>query len=213
MGTPLVNLDVEYIVKALPDDSPSTYEMFVEKYVVKATKNGKIIKKVTSDVSKRFSQKPEYDIRTEEVIKKEKSQQAKKTEDIEKKSIANSKKFGGIGLNLSFGESFAIVGSLEFPIKNHSFLGIDSYFSFPGTLGAGLKYGLYKYLPILNYPCIFTSIGIGIDFYEVFSNLELGLDIPFMETRGLSIKYQLKYSIEDSFSNVFCMGFYCRFRK
>lgn len=213
MGTPLVNLDVEYIVKALPDDSPSTYEMFVEKYVVKATKNGKIIKKVTSDVSKRFSQKPEYDIRTEEVIKKEKSQQAKKTEDIEKKSIANSKKFGGIGLNLSFGESFAIVGSLEFPIKNHSFLGIDSYFSFSGTLGAGLKYGLYKYLPILNYPCIFTSIGIGLDFYEVFSNLELGLDIPFMETRGLSIKYQLKYSIEDSFSNVFCMGFYCRFRK
>lgn len=86
----------------------------------------------------------------------------------------------------------------------------------------GIRLGLYKFLPILNYPGVFTSVGVGFSAEECaddcaedsveeirgfYLSAEIGGDIEVLPAIRLQLKYQLLYDQLTNFSDKYMLGF------
>ena len=224
MGTPLVNLDVELVVKPLSKDNPSGYSISVSKYTVKATTTNKIVATVPrSNVSCSFYSTPAYDMRTKEELaqfnnkkQQEKARQQAKIIKEQSKKIANQKRKGGMLCALGLDSDLIINGLLfaELPLTNKIFVGGD----LSCTLGdidlnqqhtdLGVRLGFVNYLPIGNYPGLFSSFGLGCSIYynAVFYCLgEVGIDFD-IGGYVLEFKYQVRYDKNSCFTDVYYIG-------
>lgn len=218
MGTPLVNLAVELIVKPLPKNDPSGYSINISKYTLKATTTNKVIIKKETNVSNEFYSKPIYDLRTTEEIKQYQDNQQKKLDREQNKSIAasNNNKWG-LFLGGNFGSESSFATIIEVPLPREHFLGFDLNFS-DESFKTDFRLGYVNYLPYFKdwcYPALFWGIGAGVSLYNnsgsFYANylVEMGIDINLFEkvTRmTFQMKYQLMYDNYMHFTNRFFIG-------
>jgi hypothetical protein len=225
MGTPLVNLDVELVVKPLSKDNPSGYSISVSNYTVNATTTNKVVSTIPrSNLSSNFYSTPAYDMRTKEelerfTIKKQQEnvkQQAKIRKEQEKQ-IANQKRKCGMLCALGLDSDLIINGLLfaELPLTNKLFIGGD----LACILGdvdvtkqhtdLGVRLGLVNFLPLGNHPGLFSSFGLGGSIYDygtVFYCLgEIGIDFD-IGSYVFEFKYQLRYDKISTFTDVYYIG-------
>lgn len=127
-----------------------------------------------------------------------------------------------LGFSYEFGKPFLIGTDFNF------YWPLNESFKFDYIFDFGFRVGLYKYLPILNYPCIFASAGLGMKYYSYYTSdssssyyynskeeksdfgfyvlAEVGLDLP-MKSSGLILKYQIEYETNHMYySNKFIAG-------
>ena len=225
MGTPLVNLDVELVVKPLSKDNPSVYSISVSNYTVNATTTNKVVSTIPrSNLSSNFYSTPAYDMRTKEelerfTIKKQQEnvKQQAKTRKEQSKKIANQKRKGGMLCALGLDSDLIINGLLfaELPLTNKLFIGGD----LSCTLGdvdvnkqhtdLGVRLGLVNFLPFGNHPGLFSSFGLGgsiFDYGTVFYCLgEIGIDFD-IGSYVFEFKYQLRYDKISTFTDIYYIG-------
>lgn len=239
MGTPIINVDVEFTVVALPDVSPSEYKISINKYVIKKTDGGKVIETILSDNFYELKLNPKYDIRSEEVIEREEktkqivlekakvleqkekerlqSQQRRKAESKRRSSITDNLEKSGTYYGIIFETVLQdfLIGvdfGADFPLKKNFFANFnfdlkwnkenldDVYCNFVGGIG------LNKFLAFGNYPCVFTSIGIGGGTlgFQVLGNV--GLEVPLRGVFKLYLGYHLKFYSDYGISNNYTIG-------
>ena len=226
MGTPLVNLAVELVVKPLSKEKPSGYSITISKYTLKATTTKKVVltKKVT-DVTSEFYSKPVYDLRTKEELEqyqdnkqKQLEKEQKQLEKEQNKTIAtNNNNKWGLFVGGTLGDEPSLVASLEIPLPSKHFLGFDVNFS-DENFKSDLRFGFVSYLPYFKdwcYPALFWGIGGGVSSYNNFGDfyanclIETGIDINLfkkMARMTVQMKYQLMYDNYMHLTNRFYVG-------
>lgn len=240
MGTPIIYVDVEFTVIALPDTSPSEYKITISRYVIKNTNGNRIIESVLSDNFCELKLNPKYDIRSEDVLKKaeeakqladkrakvlEQKQNAiiqeQKRRKAEKERLAKYAKslektgtYGAIilesiydrllagvelGADVPFGDCFFVNCDIDVKVDTED--SDDLSCNFIGNLG------LYKFLALGSYPCVFTSIGIGGGSFGFQLSGNVGLELPLGNFFKIYLGYRLKYYTEGyGVSNNFSIG-------
>ena len=147
----------------------------------------------------------------------EKARQQAKIIKEQSKKIANQKRKGGMLCALGLDSDLIINGLLfaELPLTNNLFIGGDLSCTlgdidlFQMRTDFGVRLGLVNYLPIGNYPGLFSSFGLGCSVYDsnaVFYCLgEVGIDFD-ISGYVLEFKYQVRYDKYSCFTDVYYIG-------